>query len=293
MVVTAITALTMVVEIVAGIVFGSMALLADGLHMGSHASALGISAFAYYYARRYAYDRRFSFGTGKANSLAAYTSAALLAVFALFMGWASVGRLLHPVAIDFNQAIFVAIAGLAVNLVSLAILGGGQAVGEHGHGHGDHERGSGQRHGHGHEHHDQNLLSAYLHVLADALTSILAIAALLSGKYLGWVWLDPVMGILGAILVIYWAAGLLRSSSAVLLDMQAPGRVRDAIVRSVEAGGDVRVCDLHVWSIGPGVRAAEVAVVARRPKAPSHYASRIPRGVGLEHVTVEVRPRAR
>ncbi len=194
LVVIAITASMMVVEIAAGLAFGSMALLADGLHMGSHAVALGISAFAYVYARRHAHNERYSFGTGKVNTLGGYTGAILLAVFASMMAFESVVRLFNPVEIAFNQAIFVAVLGLIVNGASVFILDVGH----------DHEH---DHHGHDH-HHDHNLKSAYLHVLADALTSLLAIFALLIGKYFGAVWMDPVMGIVGAILVARWSIGL-------------------------------------------------------------------------------------
>lgn len=297
-----ITAITMAVEIAAGIAFGSMALLADGLHMGSHASALAISAFAYYYTRRHAKDARFNFGTGKVNSLAAFASAVMLVIFAIVMAGESIQRFFSPVAIEFNQAIFVAVVGLLVNGVCLVILGG------HGHSHGKQEHGHGEdadhNHGHehdgghegephAHEHHDirhkdHNLWSAYLHVLADAMTSLLAIFALLAGKYLGQGWLDPFMGIVGAALVVRWSAGLLRSSARVLLDMQAPEEVRNAITRAIEAESDNRVSDLHVWAVGPGIYAAEIAVVTSSPQDTEHYAELLPHALPLVHVTVEV-----
>jgi cation diffusion facilitator family transporter len=193
LVVIAITAVMMILEIAAGIFFGSMALLADGLHMGSHASALTISAFAYYYTRRHAHDARFNFGSGKVNSLAAFASAVMLVLFALVMVSESAQRFLSPVPIGFNQALVVAILGLVVNGICLVILGGGEhSHGEHEHGHGD------EHHDHDPKHKDHNLWSAYLHVAADAMTSVLAIVALLGGKYLGQNWLDPFMGIVGA-----------------------------------------------------------------------------------------------
>ena len=280
LIVIVITAVTMVVEIIAGSIFGSMALLADGLHMGSHASALVISAFAYYYTRRRAADARFNFGTGKVNSLAAFASAVILALFALVMVWESTKRFFSPVSIEFNSAILVAIVGLVVNGVCLVILGG------HGHSHDKHEH----EHSHDHDfkHKDHNLLAAYFHVLADALTSVLAIFALLAGKYLGQEWLDPAMGIVGAALIVRWSYGLLRLSSHVLLDMQAPVEVRDAIRHAVEAESDNRVSDLHVWAVGPGIYAAEIAVVASAPQAPDHYSKLLPHGIPLVHVTVEV-----
>jgi cation diffusion facilitator family transporter len=260
----------MIVEIGAGLAFGSMALLADGLHMGSHASALAISVFAYRYTRTHATDARFNFGTGKVNSLAGFTSATILALIALAMIWESIGRFLSPVAIRFDQAILVALLGLIVNGACLAILGG----------HGSF------RHDH-HDHHDHNFRSAYLHVLADALTSVLAIFALLFGKYLGQPWLDPFMGLVGATLVVRWSWGFLRSSARVLLDLQAPDEVLASIRKAIESEGDNRVSDLHVWSVGPGIYAAEIAIVSSEPLAPDDYYKRLPVELGLVHVTVE------
>ena len=275
------TAATMVVEVVAGLVFGSMALLADGLHMASHATALGIAVLVYVYARRRAGDSRFAFGTGKVNALGGYTSALLLTGFALYMAIESAMRFLAPVPIAFDQAIFVAVVGLLVNGVSVAILG--VTRDEHGHHHhGDHHDHYPHHHGH-----DHNLRGAYLHVLADALTSVLAIVALVAGKYAGAVWLDPTMGVVGALLVGRWAWSLIRDSSQTLLDRQAPAALRDAIRRSIEGWQDTRVADLHVWSIGPGLYAAELAVVSHNPAPPSAYKRLLPEGA-LAHVTVEV-----
>ena len=302
LIVVLLTAVTMVVEVVAGIAFGSMALLADGLHMASHAVALSLAVLAYIYCRRHAGDPRFAFGTGKVNSLGGYTSALLLAGFALYMAVESVTRLAAPVPIAFDAAIIVAVIGLIVNGISVFILDvrhhapdhdaeahrhGAEAGGHH-HGHGrshgqDHSHG----HGHSHGHQDHNLRGAYLHVLADALTSILAIVALVAGKYLGTVWMDPAMGIVGAILVGRWAYGLLRDSGHTLLDRQAPATVRDAILRSVERFRDTRVVDLHVWSIGPGLFAAELAVVSHEPEEPSVYKELLS-DAGLAHITIEV-----
>jgi len=277
-IVIALTATMMVVEIVAGIAYGSMALLADGIHMASHAAALSISAFAYVYARRRARDERFSFGTGKVNSLGGYTGAILLGLFALMMAWESVHRLINPVDIVFNQAIFVAVLGLIVNGASVVILGHG----DHHHAH-EHEH---QEH-HGH-HHDHNLRAAYLHVLADALTSVLAIVALLAGKYYGLDWMDPVMGIVGAALITHWSLGLLRSTSKVLLDRQGPQHIRDAIVAAIEDHDDNRVADLHLWSIGPSIYAAEIVIVTPHPQLPENYKKLIPSDPKVVHVTVEV-----
>jgi cation diffusion facilitator family transporter len=275
-IVITITATMMVVEIATGIVTGSMALLADGLHMASHAAALSISAFAYIYARRHAHDARYSFGTGKVNALGGFAGAILLAVFALMMAWQSAARIVFPVEIVFNQAIFVAVLGLLVNGASVFILG------YHNH-HKGHEH-----HNHGHHHHDDhNLRSAYLHVLADALTSLLAIFALLAAKYFGLIWMDPIMGIVGAILVSRWSLGLLRATGAILLDRQGPEDVRSKIKQSIE-DDDNRVADLHLWSIGPNIYGVIVSVVSRDPHPPEYYKELIPPDLGLVHVTVEI-----
>jgi cation diffusion facilitator family transporter len=278
LIVIVVTATMMVVEVAAGFMFGSMALLADGLHMGSHAVALGITAFAYHYARKWAHDRRYSFGTGKVNALGGFASAVLLAGFAVVMAWESVARLVHPVTIVFNQAIMVAVLGLLVNAVSVFILGGHgeqQDTGEHGD--------QGEPH-----HHDHNLRAAYLHVVADALTSLLAIFALLTGKYLGYVWMDPLMGVAGALLVTRWSIGLLRQTARVLLDRQADTDLEKSIVDAIEATGDARVVDLHVWSIGPGIYSVVVTIVASDPRPPDHYKRLLPAHSGIVHVTVEV-----
>ena len=296
------TAVTMVVEIGAGLAFGSVALLADGLHMGSHAAALGISAFAYAYARRHAASPRFAFGTGKVNALAGYIGAVLLAAFTLAMVWESVARLLNPVPIAFGWAIAVAVLGLAVNAASVLLLG----VHDHGHDHGhdghhdhddhdehhEHDHDDHGHHGHDHEQHghghDLNLRAAYLHVMADALTSVLAIAALLAGLFLGAWWMDPLMGFLGAALVTRWSWGLLRDTSRILLDHQAPEHVLLAVRKAVEGVADNRLYDLHVWSVAPGVYAAALGVVTHTPRPPEHYKALIPAELGVAHVTVEV-----
>ena len=289
LVVIAITATMMVVEIVAGLAFSSMALLADGLHMASHTVALGITAFAYIYARRHAYDPAYSFGTGKVNALGGFTGAVLLAAFAIFMAAASVDRLINPAHIAIDYAILVAAAGLVVNGVCVVILNASDHGHDHGHHHAEDADHPGE-HVHGAGHEDHNLRAAYLHVLADALTSVLAIVALLCAKYLGLTWMDPVMGIVGAVLVARWSIGLMRSSSAVLLDRRGPSSMRERIVASIEADGDSRVADIHLWSIGPGVYAAEVSVVACSPCSVDDYKSRMPQDLGLEHVTVETHP---
>lgn len=298
LVVIVITAAMMVVEIAAGLAFGSMALLADGLHMASHAAALSVTALAYVYARRYAHDERFSFGTGKVNALGGFTGAILLAVFALMMIWESVDRLIFPVPIIFDRAILVAVIGLLVNGASMVILGHHHDH-DHGpdhaadHGHHDHGVGHGQDHEHGHpegrhHRHDHNLRAAYLHVLADALTSLLAIFALLAAKYAGQVWMDPLMGIIGALVVARWSVGLIRMTSEVLLDRQAPPEKCDSIRSSLESDGRTRVTDLHLWSIGPGIYSLAVAVSSRQPLTVGEYRRRIPAKLGVVHATIEV-----
>ncbi|MEQ8768725.1 MAG: CDF family Co(II)/Ni(II) efflux transporter DmeF [Planctomycetota bacterium] len=281
------TTIMMVVEIGAGWLYGSMALLADGLHMASHAAALGIAAFAYAYARRKAKDPRFSFGVGKVNALAGFTGAILLALFALLMAKESVERLLEPVAIEFDQAIGVAVVGLIVNGVSMLLLG-------HHHDHGEGDAAGEPVHANEHDHphhHDHNLRSAYLHVLADALTSLLAIIALFAGKLFGWVWLDPMMGVVGAILVARWSIGLIRTTSAVLLDHQLDTKTRAAIRESIESEPGDEIVDLHLWSIGPGLKALILAIRSESPSSPDEYRQRLPHIHGLEHVTIEVHGR--
>ena len=280
--VVGLTAAMMVVEIFAGIVFGSMALLADGIHMASHAGALSISVLAYVYARKYARDNRFSFGTGKLGELAGFSSAILLFVFASLIAYESITRLISPVPIRFSEAIAVAVLGLIVNLVSAALLhGGGTAVNQgHGHGH---------SHSHGHGHEDHNIRAAYLHVLADALTSILAIVGLLAGRIYGWIWMDPLVGIAGATVISIWALGLLRGTGAVLLDTLPDAKLSDQIRQTLEHNGD-RVSDLHLWRVGPGHMAMIVSVITDDPREPSHYKSKLSDLTHLSHLTVEVQP---
>lgn len=299
LIVVIITAVFMIVEISAGIVFGSIALLADGLHMGSHALALGISVAAYVYARRHAKDERFAFGTGKVNALGGFTGALLLAGFALLMAGESLERIFTPVTIDFNKALLVAVLGLLVNGASVALLGvhdhhdgeGHHHDHSHHHHHGHaHEQ---KEHDHSHEHHDHhhedhNLRAAYLHVLADALTSLTAIIALLAGKYFGLNWLDPVMGIVGSLLVGHWSWGLLKSTSQVLLDHQVSKSIRERVQHSLESNGDDRVTDLHIWSIGPGVTAACLSIVSHDPQSPDEYKQRVLETIPNSHITIEI-----
>ena len=276
-IVVVITAITMFVEIAAGMVYGSMALLADGLHMASHAVALGIAAFAYRYARKHAADPRFSFGTGKVNALAGYSGAVLLGVFAIGMAAESLERFANPVEIAINQALVVAILGLLINGASVFILG---IKGHHGN---DHHHAEAHDH-----HHDHNYRSAYFHVLADALTSVLAIGALLAAKYFGQTWLDPMMGVVGAILVARWSVALLRDSGRVLLDRQASDAVLSEIRQAIEGACEAKVADLHVWAIGPGRRAAIIAIETEAPRDLDAYRAMLPRELGLQHVTIEI-----
>ena len=267
----------MIIEITAGYIFGSMALLADGWHMGTHAAALGITACAYYYARKHSDNPNYSFGTGKVGVLGGFGSAVVLAVIALLMGIESVQRLASPVAIRFNEAIAVAVIGLAVNLISAYLLRG-----QHRH---SHDHGS----GHGH-HHDHNLRAAYLHVLADALTSLLAIVALITGKAFGWVWMDPSMGIVGALIISRWSYGLLVDTGKVLLDRDVNEEAVEEIRSIVESDSDNRVSDLHVWRVGSHHLSAIISIVTHYPKSPNHYKQLLTDYDEMAHVTVEVNP---
>ncbi|MFY2566539.1 CDF family Co(II)/Ni(II) efflux transporter DmeF [Achromobacter ruhlandii] len=313
--VIALTAGMMVVEIIAGNLYGSMALVADGWHMSTHAGAMLITALAYGYARRQARNPRFTFGTGKLGELAGFASAIVLALIALIIGWDSLARLVDPVPIRFDEAIAIAAAGLLVNLVSAWLLKDdhGHAHGHGGHGHDrDHDHGHGHGHGHDHDHghahshaspshayapaaahahpqrsHDNNLRSAYVHVLADALTSVLAIAALLAGRSYGWLWADPAMGVVGALVIARWSWGLIRDSGTVLLDATPQsGKMRRDIEQALDAG-DGEIADLHVWQVGPGHYAAIVSLVTRHPRDSAFYKAKLAHIAGLSHLTVE------
>ncbi len=286
-----ITAITMVVEIAAGLWFNSMALLADGWHMSSHALAIGLSAFAYAAARRYAGDARFAFGTWKIEVLAGFASAIFLLGIAALMAGASVERLFAPQAIHYKEAMAVTAIGLLVNLGCALILGGAHHHG-HDHGHDHHGHSHGDGHGHSH-HHDINLRAAYLHVLADAATSVLALLALAGGWWLGWGWLDPVMGIVGAVLVGRWAFGLLRQSGTVLLDREMDHAVVEE-VREVLAGfghgeDGTRVTDLHVWRVGKQQFACIACLVTHDAQlTPQRVRQALSVHEELVHVTVEI-----
>lgn len=269
----ALTASMMVGEIVAGTIFGSMALLADGWHMATHAAALSIAGLAYLLARRHAKNSRFAFGTGKFGDLAAFSSAIMLAMIAMQIAYESVVRLFNPVTIAYSEAIVVAVLGLTVNIASAWLL-----QDSHHHHHGS---------DHSHHHHDNNLRAAYVHVLADAATSVLAIAALVLAMYFGWTWADPLVGILGSLVIGSWAYGLIRDSGAVLLDASADKNLEMTIRERIETRGD-RVTDLHLWQVGPGHRAAIISVISDNPLPPKTYKRRLGGLPGLSHLTVEV-----
>jgi cation diffusion facilitator family transporter len=276
--VIALTAVMMGVEILAGWRFHSMALLADGWHMSTHVAAFLITAIAYAMARRYRGDPSFSFGTGKIDVLGGYTSAIFLGIVAVFMAAESVVRLFNPLPIHYNESILIGSVGLCVNVASAWMLRQGQG---HDHAHGHPHPGGG--------HEDLNLKAAYVHVLADAVTSILAISALTAGKFLGWIWMDPVMGIAGSCVVAQWAWSLLRATSAILLDRTPKTDLVEEIRGAVERDGDARVTDLHVWQVGAGHFSAIVSIAARDPRPPEYYRGLLSGHEELRHVTIEVR----
>jgi cation diffusion facilitator family transporter len=299
------TAVTMVIEIAAGTVFGSMALLADGWHMGTHVAAFMITLFAYRYSRRHRDNPQFSFGTGKVNALGGFASAVALAVVALVMLAESAFRLINPHKIHFDEAIMVAILGLLVNLASAFLLK------DHHHSSHDHHANDihkGEKSDHQanatpqndkqaqeswSQHrpvHDHNLRAAYLHVLADALTSLLAIVALFAGKWYGWLWMDPVMGMVGALIITRWSLGLIGQSSPILLDASVDLRRQDAIRKAIEKDADNRVSDLHIWQVGADRYAAIISLVTHQPSSTEHYKNLLAEFHQLVHVTIEVNP---
>ncbi|MGD2187276.1 MAG: CDF family Co(II)/Ni(II) efflux transporter DmeF [Desulfobacterales bacterium] len=271
----------MIIEISAGYLFGSMALLADGWHMGTHAVALGITAFAYFYARRHSDNPNYSFGTGKVGVLGGFASAVVLAVIALLIGVESIQRLVSPQPIRFNEAIAVAFVGLVVNVISAFLL-------QEKH----HHRQEQDAHDHRHpkKYRDHNLRAAYFHVLADALTSLLAIIALSTGKAFGWIWMDPIMGIVGALIISRWSYGLLVDSGKVLLDRDVNQEAVEEIRAIIETDADNRVSDLHVWRVGTHHLSAIVSIVTHYPKSPAHYKKLLDDYDEIAHVTVEVNP---
>ncbi|CBN55231.1 MULTISPECIES: CDF family Co(II)/Ni(II) efflux transporter DmeF [Kamptonema] len=286
------TAVTMVAEIVAGTIFGSMALLADGWHMATHVAAFGIAVFAYQYARSHATDPKYTFGTGKVSVLGGFASAIALAVIALIMALESGARLFQPQAIQFNEAIGVAIIGLTVNLASAWLLQDHHD--HHDHHHDRHHQDHHQDHHHDRhdlderDHRDHNLRAAYLHVLADALTSVFAIVALFSGKLLGWVWMDAVMGLVGAGVIAKWSYGLIRDTGLILVDGAIDKRVKLDIVTAIEEDADNRVTDLHIWHIGQNHLAATISLVTHHPQTPEFYKNLLSHIPSLSHVLVEV-----
>ena len=265
----------MIIEITAGYIFGSMALLADGWHMGTHAVALSITAFAYFYARKHSDNPNYSFGTGKVGVLGGFASAVVLAFIALLVGVESMQRLVSPVAIRFNEAIAVAVVGLIVNLVSAFLL---QDRHHHSHDHGSTE----------HHQQDHNLRAAYLHVLADALTSLLAIVALITGKAFGWVWMDPLMGIVGGLIIARWSYGLLIDTGKILLDRDVNQEAIAEIRTKIEEDSDNRVTDIHVWRVGSHHLSAIISLVTHHPKSPDYYKTLMAGYNEVVHVTVEV-----
>lgn len=270
-----ITATMMGLEIAAGRLFGSMALLADGWHMGTHAGALGITLFAYRYASRHVNNPRYTFGTGKISVLGGFTSAVVLQIVAILMMFESAQRLFSPRPILFGEAIAVAVLGLAVNLVCARILGD-----EHSHhDYEDRDRDHTE---------DHNLKAAYLHVLADALTSVLAIIALLAGSFFGWIWLDALMGIVGSLVITKWAIGLLRETGHILLDGQANEELVARIRATLENDADTRLADLHVWQIGANEAAAIISLVTHYPRPVEHYRKLVNAIPALKHVTIEI-----
>ncbi|MDR1385261.1 MAG: CDF family Co(II)/Ni(II) efflux transporter DmeF [Planctomycetaceae bacterium] len=294
--VVVVTLVTMVVEIVAGFLTGSMALLSDGWHMGTHAGALGIAMFAYYYARTHQNDPRYTFGTGKVGVLAAFASAIILGVTGILIFYESIHRFLYPQNIHFDTAIFVAALGLIVNLICAAILGGTHNHHHHNHknahkNHHEHHEEKQYRHEQEHRtdsHTDQNLRAAFLHVLADALTSVLAIGALLVGKYCGLLQFDALAGLLGGVMILLWSYGLIRRASRVLLDGDVEPQIIEEIRKVIESDADNEVIDLHIWRIGENELAAVVALVSDRPNDPEHYRELLAEYHDLKHVIVEV-----
>lgn len=273
------TAVTMVVELIVGFWSGSMALLADGWHMATHVGALGITVFAYGIARRHAQDPRFTFGTGKVATLGGYTSAIMLGIVALLMAGESISRLISPQEVHFEEAMMVAWLGLLVNLASAWMLKDSHS---HSHSHGDHD------HAHHHGPKDHNLQAAYWHVLADALTSVLAIIALWAGSNLGWVWMDPLMGIVGSVVIARWAYVLLQDSGRVLLDAENNTDIENKVKAKIEEDGESRIADLHIWRVGPQSFACIVSLVTHNPRPLSYYKETLSAVTTLDHVTVEL-----
>jgi cation diffusion facilitator family transporter len=292
-VVVALTAVMMVVELVAGYLTNSLALLADGWHMGTHVGALGITALAYWYARTRAGQTQFAFGTGKVYALGGYTSAALLIAVALGVIWESIHRFIAPEQVSFAEAFPVAVIGLVVNLVSALLLDVGHDHGGHGH---DHSHGHDHAHdGHDHAHHDHehghadhNLRAAYLHVVADALTSVLAIVALLAGRYLGWTWVDPVVALVGALVILKWGLGLIRECARQLVDLDPSMKQREKVRSALEGVEGTRVEDLHLWRVGPRQVVCVVSVSSQTPRSLAEYKQLVQAAAPIDHLTIEI-----
>lgn len=284
LIVVIITFVTMIAEILFGWISNSMALLADGWHMGTHAFALGISLIAYIAARKYAKDETFTFGTWKIEILGAYTSAVVLGIVGVIMIYSSIERIINPLNIYYNQALFVAILGLLVNLVCAVILNSSGHAHEHGH----HHHGEDEHSHHKHEHEDLNLKSAYLHVVADAMTSVLAIVALLGAKYFNFIWLDPFMGIVGAGLIIRWSFLLLKDTGGILLERENDNPIADEIKTEIESDGDSKICDMHIWKVAQNKYACIVSLVTARNYSIEAYKARLNKIHELAHVTIEV-----
>jgi cation diffusion facilitator family transporter len=279
-------AVMMVAEIVGGLLFGSIALVADGLHMSTHASALLLAALAYRYARRHADDPRFSFGTGKLGDLAGFSSAIVLLMIAVLIGYEAVARLIAPVPISFNEAIPIAVLGLIVNIVSALLLSGGGH--DHGHAHEhSHTHEHADAHVHGRAHRDNNMRAAVIHVLADAVVSVLVIAGLLLGRTFGWLFMDPLAGLVGAAVIASWSYGLIRDTGAILLDMNPDRGMAERVRTTIERDGD-RLEDLHLWRLGPGHLGAILSVVTTKPRDAGHYRRLLRHFRNLSHITVEV-----
>lgn len=288
------TLVMMIAEIGAGTIFGSMALLADGWHMGTHAAALGIAAFAYWYSRKQKDNPKFTFGTGKVNVLGGYTSSTVLIIVALLMIYESAHRLLTPIDIHFEEAIAVAVLGLVVNLISAVMLKDDHH--HHHHHHSDHDFVDEDNHDHHSHDHDQeaplprdhNLRAAYIHVIADALTSVMAIVALTAGKYLGWAWMDPVMGIVGALVIIRWGIGLAKDTGSILLDSDVNTERYESIRKVLESDADNRVADMHLFKIGSQRMIGIISIATHYPRGVEHYKSLLSGIADLAHVTIEV-----
>jgi cation diffusion facilitator family transporter len=300
--------LMMLAEIVGGALFGSLALIADGLHMSTHAGALMLAALAYTFARKYAFDHNFTFGTGKFGDLAGYSSAIVLAMIAMLIAYEAVLRFLDPVPIAFNEAIPIAALGLLVNIASAWLLAGGHHH-DHGHSHGhghahrdhphDHDHDHGHDHDHAHHdhaphdhpdekhHRDNNMRAAVVHVMADAAVSVLVIVGLLLARAFGWLWMDPAAGLIGALVIASWSVGLIRDTGAILLDRVPDPGMAEKVKRAIEGEGD-RVTDLHLWRLGPGHLGAIVSIATSAQREPAHYRQRLAHFADLSHVTVEV-----